>query len=423
MSKVDHTQSLWNERLGPFLQDNPYCSVERIGGALAIVRPWNDSSLVIRLPAIATEQEELIRALNAVHLPPRFTAICHRATTQIEFIYFPLKTSDSELHRKFQFVFRGRAYQCSFAPSSSQLLSIARNFRPARPSSETEFRNLPPFRDFQRTPSLPKGLQQFFSDRVPTSFFVEPIGVFDEEQMVDFALHMNFYVRYFDRDGPTIVVHDVPLDVTQGNSGNSKHDRNIYISGGFPSVISARETNPALLRILRAAENEDSPRVKYLYYYQVTEYCSFYFIDKDVRDDIRKILTRPDIVEAKDTDVGRLIDIISNLKATDKDKLQRVIETRCDPHVVWKELAIKSDYFSSTVDFDGGFSTPPLIPKGCTEESFCAIWLPKLSDVLYKIRNALVSNIINKRNLFSSCLDVQRPSSTQRVQDAHYAHQ
>jgi hypothetical protein len=81
---------------------------------------------------------------------------------------------------------------------------------------------------------------------------------------------------------------------------------------------------------------------------------------------------------------------MSDIRQSDEAKLSKIVETRCFPEVVWKELQQDLSYFSKKQEFDGGFNIEPFISADMTFESFSAMWIPKTPDTLRKIRNALV---------------------------------
>ena len=331
------------------------------------------------------ERELLVETLNAVHLPPRFTAIYHRDLQQLEFIYEFLENSAEVLERSFQFNYRSRNYSCRFGRSSDRLLTIARHFRPTRPPSDTRYRNLIPFRDFQRTSELTERVRQFFEGRVPTCFLVGGIDVFDEHRIIDLCSHLNFYLRYYDRRSSIIIIHKGEEELP------ARAPLLRYIRGTFPSVISGRQLEPSLLRLIEAGHEEVSARMSFLYYFQILEYAAFYFVRDDVRQDIRRILSTPDIAEGRHTDIDRLVDLVSaNLRMSDDDKLVKTVETRCEPTMIWPEVENLKESFTVGMEFDGGFSLPALIPDNCTSEIFCNTCIPNTVHTLRKIRNALV---------------------------------
>jgi hypothetical protein len=131
--------------LANFLEANTKSAVIKTSGdkgVLVVQTPWGDSSILLRLP---DDPAALIDALNNLLLPERFTALWHKDTNDIEFIYtaYPLNGTQWDVReRKFNFTFRGKEYRCEFARSSDRLLTIAENSMFVGPSN-SEHRNLP----------------------------------------------------------------------------------------------------------------------------------------------------------------------------------------------------------------------------------------------------------------------------------------
>lgn len=119
MDESDYDVSV---ELATFFSSNPEASYERreVGGL--ITRPWNDSTLALR---VAGEEEQLIEALNTVYLPPRFTALWHKDSRDLEIIWGPVATDDVLRSRSFDFRFNNEVVRCEFGDVSERLLLIA----------------------------------------------------------------------------------------------------------------------------------------------------------------------------------------------------------------------------------------------------------------------------------------------------------
>jgi hypothetical protein len=84
--------------LAPFLARNPYSKISEIredeeGNAplYVVERPWNDETLLIRLPEEQTSN--IAACLNSLLLPPRFSALWHADTKDFEVIWTAFKLS------------------------------------------------------------------------------------------------------------------------------------------------------------------------------------------------------------------------------------------------------------------------------------------------------------------------------------------
>ena len=70
-------------KLQPFLARNPEADVRTVERETFVSRLWGEEAIEIPLH---NDDEELFEALNAVRLPPRFTAIWHDDTKTFEVI-------------------------------------------------------------------------------------------------------------------------------------------------------------------------------------------------------------------------------------------------------------------------------------------------------------------------------------------------
>ncbi len=129
-------------KLQAFLSRNPEAEVKIGEPDPSVVRPWGEDSIEIPL---SSDDDVLCEALNAVRLPPRFTAIWHEDTSDFEVIFTVLEKENRLLRRSFEFRYKGAHYQCSFGPSSTRLRAIARRARLAGRPSTSDYRNLLPF--------------------------------------------------------------------------------------------------------------------------------------------------------------------------------------------------------------------------------------------------------------------------------------
>src|SRR6266542_4333906 len=95
--------------LTAFARRNPEAVIEHGADAVLVSRPWGDDSIVIR---VSQEAIAVADALNNVRLPPRFSAIWHADSNDIEFIFGALRIDDPLRSRQFTFEFKGREFLC-----------------------------------------------------------------------------------------------------------------------------------------------------------------------------------------------------------------------------------------------------------------------------------------------------------------------
>jgi len=187
------------KRLAPFIKNNAVSKVEKPSlpfGVVAVKSPWGDTSIEIVLPSKAKDLNALIEALNNVVLPERFTALWHVDTQKLEFIYTTYPTHEAD--RSFVFKHRGSTYECTFGDSSNRLLLIAEAYYGVGPTS-TDYRNLDTFSDYALSKKGRTGYERIPNAR-PLSFWINGLKKWDTDKMLDLALHLNFYMSYYDPD-------------------------------------------------------------------------------------------------------------------------------------------------------------------------------------------------------------------------------
>ena len=129
-------------------------------------------------------------------------------------------------------------------------------------------------------------------------------------------------------------------------------------------------------------------RLKFLYYYQIIEYSSYYYIDDDVRRNIQRILSYPDIQTTPNVYVQKILDAVLDIKQSNETKINKIVETKCSPEVISSELNKHAEYFSTRQQFDGGLTVEPLIIAE-TPIQPTTILCTTVTEQIRKIRNAL----------------------------------
>jgi hypothetical protein len=371
-----------NVNLSEFIRTNPSSKVRQDAKKIVIELPWNDASLELtfRGPRLAGDAA----CLNLLVLPERFNAIYHRDRRCIEYIFSDLFDTDDPMpSQKFAFRWGSHDYRCHYGPASDRLLFLARAFRPLRSSgSFSDYRHLEQLHDFQLQDKLPKELRDFYKSQVAISFFVNDVENYDEELFVDLAKHLNFYLSYFDRSSPQIdIVASVPP-----SAPNAARPQKPEI---VPPLITAVDLDPFLLDLNLAAK-VGSARLRILYYYQILEYAAFYWVEDSVKSAICRILQAPDLQSNLDEYFPKLIEALVPTRQNDEHKIRRVIECRVDPKIIWSEISLNLDYFSTGHTFEGGFRLEPVVSADTTEEAFSKMWSPKLFETIRAVRNSLV---------------------------------
>ncbi len=368
-------------KLQGFLSRNPEADVRSGDREPSVSQPWGEEAIEIPL---RSDDEELFEALNAVRLPPRFTAIWHEDTREFEVIYTVLRREHPLLEREFEFRYRGSCYRCGFGPSSPRLRAIARKARPkARPSgssSGSDFRNLQPFYRFEHMLEEHPDAD-YVKNGKPTSFWIRGIDNYDDDHIGDLVRNLNFHMSYFDQYTPIILIHEESVA-----SPKVLHRPNL---DSFPDSLSGKDIDQHLL-ILWASANGGDPFLRFIHYYQILEYAGFYHVRDKVRREVERAIAAPDAVSRPDRVAQRMLDAISAEKRSDEAKINEMIEECVDPQEMWSILDESLSDFAKDVELDGGFVLPALVSASTVYEDFAQSWNRQFSIALHRVRNALV---------------------------------
>ncbi len=366
-------------KLQAFLACNPEAQVRSGEPDPSVIRPWGEEAIEIPLHG---EDEELFEALNAVRLPPRFTAIWHEDTVELEVIYTVLEKESSLLERRFEFRYRGGSYLCQFGPSSPRLRAIARSVRPTGTPSRSDYRNLLPFYRFEHTLEVHPD-SDFVSNGMPASFWIGGITSYDDEFIRDLVRSLNFHMSYFDRYTPSILIHEEP------DASLRVDDLHPPRTGYFPDTLSASDVDQHLLILWESARQGD-PFLRFIHYYQILEYAGFYHVKDKVRREIERAIAAPDAVSRPDRVAQQILDAMSTERRNDEAKINEMIEECVDPQEMWDIMNGSLDVFSQEIELDGGFVLPALVSDSTNFGDFAQNWNKQFSSALHRVRNALV---------------------------------
>jgi hypothetical protein len=340
---------------------------------------WNDSTLMCRFP-----KDENIEVLENITLPEEFSALIDNSNNCIEFIYGLLNKEDEIINRKFKFNYNNETFELTYDSSSIALKTLAKAFRQIEDISETRFRNLRPFKDYFRDDKTP-GMEKFFKDRVPISFYIKgDLGKI--ENLVEFSKNLNFYMRFYHRRSPAIRIF---------NENQEKKEFNEYCysrENGFPEHINSIQIEPVLLDLFQIASETPNIRMKYIFYYQVLEYCSYYHLNQDLKRKLNNVVKNPDIINNSSHYSKILVDEFKNyFKANDdRQKLEKLVYDYGSYSDIENEIVTNADYFSNDIEFEGGFKISALIKNENEAKDPHRDILKSIVDRVDKIRNVLV---------------------------------
>lgn len=394
--------------LDEFFKFNPDSLVRTEVGKYVIENPWGDNTVSF---SFSKSNKKIQSILNNIILPKPFSAIYHRDSKKIEFIYsiFNSKVRAKKDGGNFSFIFEGKTYNCEFSETSKELLGLAAMFKRNNARSVTNYRNLDEFEILLLSKKLEKtGTQSEPLKLFPVSFFVDNIvwnegNVKESEaEVIRIANHINFYVSYFDVDAPAIVIHEEAVD-----SRETKDKANRFLLGEFPKEIKAHKIDPYLLGLHDRAEAERNNFLKYLYYYQIIEYASFYYLKEELSQKLNMVLLSPYTENYIKTATQRIIEIMSEDKVHEIQKFNLVIKRFVEPDIVWKVFEPLKKNFTKDTTFDGNF-TIKKFPEEMTADIFRVTWESLLSSNLREIRNAIAHS--GENSMTSNILPTRKNS-------------
>ena len=366
-------------KLQAFLSRNHEAEVRAGEREPSVIRPWGEEAIEIPLHS---DDEELFEALNAVRLPPRFTAIWHEDTREFEVIFTVLEKENRLLERDFEFRYRGSSVHCSFGPSSPRLRAIARRARPSGTTSRSDYRNLLPFYRFELTVEAHPDAD-YVKNGKPVSFWIRGIDGYDDDRIGDLVRNLNFHMSFFDQHTPTILIHEEPA------ASQKVDDLHPAPIGYFPDILSGKDIDQHLLILWESARRGD-PFLRFIHYYQILEYAGFYHFRDKIRRDIERAIVAPDAVSHPDRVAQQILDVISTDRRRDDEKINEMIEECVDLHEMWDILDGSLSDFSESIELDGGFILPVLVSAPAGYEEFEQSWSGRFLPALHRIRNALV---------------------------------
>ena len=366
-------------KLAPFLARNPEAEVITGERDPSVVRAWGEEAIELTL---SDDDEELFDGLNAVRLPPRFTAIWHEDNRDLEVIFTVIEGESPLLERTFEFRYRGKPYTCGFGPSSSRLITIARNSRLSGSTSSSHYRNLHQFWLFSHSLKEHPDLEYVRNGR-PTSFWIRGIDEYDDDFVGNLVRNLNFHMSFLDRHSPTIIVHEEPIE-----SPKLDEVRQLPVTS-FPHAVSATDVDQHLLILWESAQQGD-PFLRFIQYYQILEYEGFYHVQGKVRKTIERAIAAPDAISRTDWVAQQILDAMSEENRGDIAKINQMIEECVDAKEMWNILDGTLGVFSEPVELDGGFVLPEVVSASISYEEFVKSWNRQFANALHPVRNALV---------------------------------
>lgn len=363
------------ERIREFITNNNSVKAEIKDELLIINNCWNDDSFMFKF-----SNEEPLDYLNNIVFPNELFAIFHKDKNLYEFIYSPLR---EENIREFSYIFCSQSFKLYYAKPTEVFKSLVTHF---------SLNNLEESND--RTYGLLRFAQYYSYTDVdeqekifPTNFFIEgDFTNFPYEEHINLFRHVNFMLSYYDRKSPRILIYNLSEENLNDILVPCKNKNE-----SFPERIMSNSFDPTLLELMEAARDTDSSRLKYIFYFQILEYSSYYYIENKLKRQITNIIKSPDILNTEKYS-NRIIEIYSDYLKVGKDdmRMDKLLEDFCDFDDIKDELITNSKYFINNLCFDGGFSVKKLFNEEDEIKNFSQSTMQTIRRNITSIRNVLV---------------------------------
>lgn len=342
---------------------------------------WSDDTFVIRL-----KKSTNFGLLQYITLPKELSAIYHSDKKQMEFIFSTLKPDEHFLERKTKFFFNSVEFQSEFTNPSEALELIAKGFQEIDIETSTNYRNLRNFRDFYKQEHLSERGKLFFKDKKPISFLLT--GDFNKAG-VDWTIllkHLNVHLKYYDRKAPVFAIHEEQTEKEKYELPClSKFD-------GFPESIVVNKIDPVIVDLFHIAADTANIRLKYIFYYQILEYCAYYHLNDDLKRKLNNILKNPDLI-GNYSNYSKLIieEFKNNFKNNDdKQRLEKVVTDFCNYNEIKSDIKCNPKSFCEDIKFDGGFVLDSILKDENEIDNPSKDIMKKIVDRIDSIRNVLV---------------------------------
>ena len=343
---------------------------------------WNDDSFVLRF-----NKETDLNFLNDLYFPEELMASYSIINGFIEVYAYPLDPDEELVKRKFNFNYKGKSYHCSWEKPTEDFEKIATAFREDKEESKTSYRNLRQFRDYYKKDELPDFLSKYFQHKQPFNFFIKGDFKAIENDIIGFCRHLNFYMSYFDRVTPHV-------QIFQKSYKKENFKVPCYsLFQTFPDIINGTEIDNILLEIITVANSTADNRLSFIFYYQILEYASYYYLKSDIKSKLTTILKKPDISFNSEDYSKTIIEEFKNYFKNNDDKAK--LEMLISEHVKLKDLKIELEdnieYFSKAIEFEGGFKLDPIMKNELTGiEQLPENTIKIIKENIVSIRNSLV---------------------------------
>lgn len=365
--------------LAELIKNNPNIKYSLNEDIYKIENVWNDESI-----AFEFKKNNRISFLTDLVFPEQLYGFYNSNINEIEFIYGLIKKNSKLLDREFEFIYRNSSFKCYYKSISNELKTLATNFVENDIESFTDYRNLRLIRDVLTKDIFMKA----FKDYKIVSFFIS--GEFDkiDFDFVGLSKSLNFYMTYFDRDSPKIIIYEKINSIENYGSGCL-----FSLFDSFPKKINSVNIDATLLDTFMVANLTDNVRLKFIFYFQILEYSSYYYLDSKIQNRITQTFRNPEIYN-KPEEFSKVI--IEEMKdhfsqKDDSIKLEKTITENVFIEDIKNEIEANKEFFASDLEFEGGLKVNRIL-----KDSSISLDTLKPDDMVLikknieKIRNVLV---------------------------------
>jgi hypothetical protein len=368
-----------NKHLQNLKSLNPEITIIEKGNNYKILKPWNDKSI-----SFVISKNKKLDCISNIIFPQQLVAIFDTGDNCLEFIYGLVDKEEKILQRKFDFFYKGQKFECSFSPMSKSLTLLAKSFKETSGESKSNYRNLRFLRDMFRDKGF---FKEILNDAELTSFYVKGNFEIISNDYVELAKTLNFYMTYFDRETPHILILGKEYESTE-------HNKPCYFSlfDSFPEKINAQPIDNTLLEIFNVAHNTENIRLKFIFYFQVLEYSSYYYLNSKIKNKIQQTLKNPELAtKSKDFSKSLIEDLKDHFSQNDDSiKLEQTISEYVTIEDLKTEIESNKDYFSQDIEFEGGLRINRIIKDLESVDKLKKDDLVLIKKNIEKIRNVLV---------------------------------
>jgi hypothetical protein len=192
---------------------------------------------------------------------------------------------------------------------------------------------------------------------------------------------LNFYISYFDKLSPVILIHSPPHKTVWALPPR-------YLAGAFPKHINSQDVDTNALFLWEAAQQGDNQR-RFLYYYRIIEYSSSFYLDSTTRAALRIALAQPNALDDLSAVTDSVVSAVQKMKMDEPARFEAMLREIINPASLWREMNQNLTAFTTETEFEGGYKVAPLFAIGRTEANFTTQDVGIFAYALRNLRNAL----------------------------------